>query len=187
MVSCGFRAMQEMRNQKCDFNPVIAKKAGEWLQESLKNTFRNTAWFSREKEHISQGVGSSCSSRGASPWVRLTPTGSWDSPGSSFPAETRLQFSCWVDFSSAAHTNYLFLFTTQKEKHILSLFAWFRVIKDGCGKAGWGHAIKWHRGIKQKSKPKKNPKLRPSRIIKEVVKQRGNGLLVSLRRAERAG
>lgn len=39
----------------------------------------------------------------------------------------------------------------------------------------------------KKANQKKNPKLRPLRIIKEVVKQRGNGLLVSLRTAERAG
>lgn len=74
-VSYGFRTVQEMRKQKCDCNPVIAKKAGEWLRESLKNMFSNIAWFSREKEHISQGVGSSCRRRGAFPWVRLTRMG----------------------------------------------------------------------------------------------------------------
>lgn len=74
-VSCGFRAMQEVRKQKCDCNPVIAKKAGEWLQESLKNTFRNTAWFSREEEQVSQGACSSCRRSRAFPRVRLTQMG----------------------------------------------------------------------------------------------------------------
>jgi len=36
MVWCGFGTVQEMRKQKSDFNPVMAKKAGERLQESLK-------------------------------------------------------------------------------------------------------------------------------------------------------
>lgn len=96
----------------------------------------------------------------------------------------QLKFSCnslllmlsWPWFMS-----YLLPFAKQKEKHILCLLAWFHVIKEGRGQAP-----KWHKGIKQESKLK-NPKLRPSRIIKEVVKQRGNGLLVSWRTADRAG
>lgn len=171
--------------------PSNSHKASEWLQDSLKKMFRNTVWFSREEEEeeeISRGVGRSCRRRGAFPQLRLMRMGI-GLLGPSWQLFCQRKLKCnslFLVLSWPQFTSYLLVFTIQKGKRIVCLFVWFHVIKDGCGKADWGHVIKWYGGIRQENKPK-IPKLSPSGIIKEVVKQRRKGLLVSVRTAERAG
>lgn len=184
MMPCGFRALREMRKQKCDCTPVIVKRQMSGLKKAWK-TQKCSSDLQRGGAKP-QGVGSRCRRRGALPWVRQTGMGV-RSLGPSWQFFLQLKLGCSsVSRVELTSVSYLLPFAIQKEKHILCLLAWFHVIKEGCGKAGWGHVIKWHKGIKQESKLK-NPKVRPSRIIKEVVKQRGSGLLVSWRTAERAG
>lgn len=175
MMLCGFSAEEA----EIGLHPSNRKKADEWPQESLKNT--EILFISPERRSKRKPGGVAVSVEGEELCPGLGKQG-WVLGSCQFFLQ--LKFSCnslllmlsWPWFMS-----YLLPFAKQKEKHILCLLAWFHVIKEGRG-----HAPKWHKGIKQESKLK-NPKLRPSRIIKEVVKQRGNGLLVSWRTADRAG